>query len=87
MTGDAVPAAANSHRKIRLARKPHSCNNVGEIERPHDQLRVPLDHPVEGRARFVEAAILRGDDRPSMPLSQLTQRLHAASLSEVTSGG
>jgi hypothetical protein len=87
MARDAVSTAADRDRKIRFAREPHSSDDVGEIDRPHDQLRMSFDHPVEGRARFVEAAVVRIDDRPAMPFSQLTQRVHGASLGEVTPGG
>jgi hypothetical protein len=78
-----VSTTADGYRKIGLAREPHSCDDVCDIDRPQDQLRVPLDHSVERRARFVEAAILRGYDRTSVPLSQ---RVHRASL-EKSDGG
>jgi hypothetical protein len=80
MARDAVSPSADRHRKIRFAREQNSCDDVGEIEWPQDQLRVPFDHPVERRARFIEAAVTRGDDGPAMPFSQLSVRLHTASL-------
>jgi hypothetical protein len=80
MTCDAVASSADGDRQIGLARKPESCDDIIDVERSHDQLRMPLDHPVEGGSRDVEVAVIGRDDRPSMPFSQLRRRRHRPTL-------
>jgi hypothetical protein len=86
MARDTVASSAHGYRQIRFARETQSRQDVLDIEGPRDQLRAPLDHPVERRTRDVEAAVGRVDDRPAMTLSQFAQRRHRASLREVMPG-
>jgi hypothetical protein len=83
MTRYAVASAADGHGQIGFAREPESCHDVADVERPHDQLRVPFDHPVERGPRDVEAAVVRSNDRASMTLSQLSRRRHAPTLRDL----
>jgi len=75
--------AADGDRHIGFARKPDSRDDINHIERSHDQLGVPFDHPVERGAGDVEATVVGSNDRSSMQLSQLGQRRHAATLRDL----
>ena len=80
MTCDAVTSTADRHGKIGVAGEPDRGHDVGDIERSHDQLRVPFDHPVERGSRDVEVSVGRSDDRPSVLGSQLGRRRHTPTL-------
>jgi len=80
MTCDAVTSTADRHRKIGVACEPDRGHDIRDIQRSHDQLRVPFDHPVERGTRDVEAAVGRSDDRPSVLRSQLGRRRHTPTL-------
>src|SRR3989440_6065791 len=77
MTGDAVTAAAYGHRQTTFARELESRDDIIDIERPRDQLRVPFDHPVERGSCNLEVSVSWSDDRSSMLLPQLSRRRHA----------
>jgi hypothetical protein len=83
MTGDAVTTAADGHRQIRLAREPDGRDDIIDIQRSHDQFRVPLDHSVERGPRNVEVAVGRSYDRSAMSLSELSRRRHAPTLRDL----
>jgi len=71
MTRDAVAASAHGDRELGLACKPDSRNNVGDIERPDDQLRPAVEHPVERRARKFVTAVIPDDHRPAVLLAEV----------------
>ena len=58
VTGDAVPSPADGDRQIGFARKPESRDDINNIERSHDQLGMPFDHPVERGTGDVEATVV-----------------------------
>jgi hypothetical protein len=82
MTGDPMAPSPDGHRQIGVACESKRRHDVRDVERPHNQLGAPLDHPVEGAPRDLEAAIVGSDDRPAMTLSQLSCR-HAPTLRDL----
>ena len=73
VAGDAVAATANGDGQIPLAGERDRGDDVVDIERPDDQLRTPVDHPVEREARGVVARVLRVDHGAAMALPEIHQ--------------
>ena len=71
--GNAVAAAAYSDRQLVLDGVGDRGHDVVHVERPHDQLGPPVDHPVECDPRGFIAGVVGSDHRPAVALPQIRE--------------
>jgi hypothetical protein len=71
---DAVATAAHGNRQARLSRIADRRRDVLDVERPGDELRPPVEHPVEGAPCRVVAAVVGRDHRAAVVRPQIGER-------------
>jgi hypothetical protein len=57
-----VAATPDGDREVGLGRQPDRGRDVVGVDRPEDESRTPIQHPVEDRACGVVLRMIRGDD-------------------------
>jgi len=70
-----VSAAADGDRQIGSGGEQDGGHNVVDVERPSDEGRPPIEHPVERRAGGIERhPVLGADDRAAMLPAKVRER-------------
>jgi len=85
MSSDSVSATANCDGQIGPCCERDRCDDVVDVQRPRDERRPPIEHPVERRASGIEChPVVGADHRAAMPSAEIGERQlfdngHAAS--------